>query len=249
RRPWEACGTSGMKLLANGGLNLSELDGWWAEAYTPDVGWALGDRETHAEPEWDAYEADTLYNLLEQQVIPEFYRRGERGIPVQWVSRIRTSMATLAPAFSSNRMLHDYAAQYYIPANNRFRQRIADDATIAKELARWQKELMLHWPAVHMQNLQVESAESDYLLSLHVYLDELSADFVKVEVYADAQGGNDAFCRIMERKSALPGAVNGYIYEATAPADRPADHYTPRLLPDHPHANVPAEEAHIKWYR
>jgi len=88
RRPWEACGTSGMKLLANGGLNLSELDGWWAEAYTPEVGWALGDGQTHAEPEWDAVEADELYGLLEEQIIPEFYHRDERGIPEKWVARI-----------------------------------------------------------------------------------------------------------------------------------------------------------------
>lgn len=76
RRPWEACGTSGMKVLVNGGLNLSELDGWWAEAYTPDVGWALGDGQEHDDdPAWDAVEAEALYDLLEHEVIPEFYRR------------------------------------------------------------------------------------------------------------------------------------------------------------------------------
>ncbi|MCK5189972.1 MAG: alpha-glucan family phosphorylase, partial [Methylococcales bacterium] len=108
RRPWEACGTSGMKILANGGLNLSELDGWWAEAYTPEVGWALGDGQTHDEPGWDAIEAYELYRVLEEQVIPEFYQRDERGIPEKWVTRIRNSMAILAPEFSSNRMLRDY---------------------------------------------------------------------------------------------------------------------------------------------
>ena len=84
RRPWEACGTSGMKVLVNGGLNLSELDGWWAEAYTPDVGWALGDgQEHHDDPAWDAAEADALYDLLEREVIPEFYARDEQGIPTR----------------------------------------------------------------------------------------------------------------------------------------------------------------------
>ena len=78
RRPWEACGTSGMKVLVNGGLNLSELDGWWAEAYSPEVGWAIGDGQEHGEdPGWDAKEADTLYTLLEAEVIPEFYERDE----------------------------------------------------------------------------------------------------------------------------------------------------------------------------
>jgi len=90
RRPWEASGTSGMKVLANGGLNLSELDGWWAEAYTPEVGWALGDGQEHGDdPAWDAAEAEALYALLEQDVIPAFYTRDATGIPTAWVARMR----------------------------------------------------------------------------------------------------------------------------------------------------------------
>jgi hypothetical protein len=102
RRPWEASGTSGMKVLVNGGLNLSELDGWWAEAYTPEVGWALGDGQEHGDdPAWDAVEADALYDLLEREVIPEFYDRDPRGIPTAWVNRMRESMAGLTPRFSA----------------------------------------------------------------------------------------------------------------------------------------------------
>ncbi len=249
RRPWEACGTSGMKLLANGGLNLSELDGWWAEAYTPEVGWALGDGQTHVEPEWDAVEADQLYCLLEEQVVPEFYQRNELGIPEQWVARIRASVATLAPEFSSNRMLRDYVEKYYLPATNLYQQRIANHAAIAKELALWQQQLVQHWSAIYMQNLQVETLDSEYYLCLHVYLDDLSEENVRVEIYADGQGNNEPFCQNMERKSALQGAVNGYVYETSVPADRPADDYTPRLVANHCYAYVPAEESHIKWYR
>ena len=87
RRPWEACGTSGMKVLVNGGINLSELDGWWAEAYMPEVGWALGDGQEHGDdPAWDGAEAQALYDLLERKVIPEFYTRDKKGIPTDWVS-------------------------------------------------------------------------------------------------------------------------------------------------------------------
>jgi starch phosphorylase len=249
RRPWEACGTSGMKLLANGGLNLSELDGWWAEAYTPEVGWALGDGQTHAEPEWDAVEADELYRLLEEQVIPEFYQRNERGIPEKWVSRIRTSVATLAPEYSSNRMLRDYVEKYYLPASNLYHQRVDNQAATAKELALWQQQLEQHWSAIYMQNLQVESSDSGHHLCLHVYLDDLSAEHVRVEVYADRIGSIEPFCQLMERKSALQGAVNGFVFEAIVPGDRPVDDYTPRLVANHSFANIPAEEAHIKWYR
>ena len=99
RRPWEASGTSGMKVLANGGINLSELDGWWAEAYTPEVGWALGDGQEHGDdPAWDAADAEALYELLEQEVIPEFYTRDEQGIPSAWVARMRRKHGAFDPA-------------------------------------------------------------------------------------------------------------------------------------------------------
>ncbi len=104
RRPWEACGTSGMKVLVNGGLNLSELDGWWAEAYSPEVGWAIGDgKDRGDDPSWDAAEADALYALLEGEIGAAFYVRDAHGIPQGWVARMRESMARLTPAFSANR--------------------------------------------------------------------------------------------------------------------------------------------------
>ena len=127
RRPWEASGTSGMKVLVNGGINLSELDGWWAEAYTPEVGWALGDGQEHGDdPAWDAVEADALYDLLEREVIPEFYTRDESGIPTAWVKRMRESMARLTPRFSANRAVREYTEQHYLPAAAAYRLRIAD---------------------------------------------------------------------------------------------------------------------------
>ncbi|MDR3674797.1 MAG: alpha-glucan family phosphorylase, partial [Acidobacteriota bacterium] len=117
RRPWEASGTSGMKVLVNGGINLSELDGWWAEAYTPEVGWALGDGQEHGDdPGWDAVEAEALYNLLEREVVPEFYARNGQGIPTAWVARMRNSMASLTPRFSANRAVCEYTEQHYLPA-------------------------------------------------------------------------------------------------------------------------------------
>jgi starch phosphorylase len=117
RRPWEASGTSGMKVLVNGGLNLSELDGWWAEAYSPEVGWAIGDGREHGDdPSWDAAEAESLYAVLEREVIPEFYARDEHGIPRGWVARMRESMARLTPAFSTNRAVRQYTEEHYLSA-------------------------------------------------------------------------------------------------------------------------------------
>src|SRR5260370_7155038 len=115
RRPWEASGTSGMKVLVNGGLNLSELDGWWAEAYSPEVGWALGDMREHGDdPAWDASEAEALYGLFEREVVPEFYKRDDRGIPRGWVTRMRESMSRLTPLFSSNRVVPQYTQKHYL---------------------------------------------------------------------------------------------------------------------------------------
>jgi len=122
RRPWEASGTSGMKVLVNGGLNLSELDGWWAEAYTPEVGWALGNGLEHDDiAGWDATEAEQLYEVLENEVIPCFYQRDSSGLPREWVGRMRESMGCLTSRFSSNRMLREYTEEYYLPLAETYR--------------------------------------------------------------------------------------------------------------------------------
>ena len=135
RRPWEACGTSGMKVLVNGGLNLSELDGWWAEAYSPEVGWALGDGNEHGDdPAWDAAEADALYEILEQQVVPAFYTRDHSGIPTRWVSTMRESMVRLTPQFSANRAVREYTDNYYVAAATAYRERARDHGASAQSL-------------------------------------------------------------------------------------------------------------------
>ena len=139
RRPWEACGTSGMKVLANGGLNISELDGWWAEAYTPIVGWAIGDGKEHGEDAaWDATEAESLYTLLEQQIVPEFYERDPQGLPSKWLERVRESMATLTPQFSASRAIREYTNDHYLPAAAGYDARAANDGSLGAELLRWQ---------------------------------------------------------------------------------------------------------------
>jgi len=128
RRPWEASGTSDMKVLVNGGLNLSELDGWWAEAYQPDVGWALGDGAEHgSDPAWDRQEAEALYALLKQEVIPAYYERDAQGLPQAWLSFMRESMARLTGQFSTNRMVREYTESYYLPAAAAYREGCSAD--------------------------------------------------------------------------------------------------------------------------
>lgn len=250
RRPWEACGTSGMKVLVNSGLNLSELDGWWAEAYTPEVGWALGDRLEHGDDSaWDAKEADELYRLLEQEVIPAFYDRDERGIPVRWIAKIRASMSRLAPRFSTNRMVREYTERCYLPAAENYRRRAADKGALARKIEQWQVSLENHWSDVHFGNRYLQDAGERYTIRVQVYLGGLNPEAVAVELYADA-GADAERARVpMERREAISGAVNGWIYQATVRKNRPADDYTPRVVPHCPDAFIPLEARQILWFR
>ena len=250
RRPWEACGTSGMKVLVNGGLNLSELDGWWAEAYTPEVGWALGDGQEHGDdPAWDAAEAEELYRLLEQEVVPAFYTRDQDGIPTAWLARMRESMARLTPQFSSNRALRQYTEQYYLPMATAYRQRAEAGGALGTQLLCWQRTLAQHWPKLHFGDVLVERVGDQYLFRVQVYLDDLPPEAVQVELYADPMADKPPVRRAMSRSHPLIGALHGYLYSACVPASRPVHHYTPRIVPHHAAAAVPLEAAQILWQR
>jgi starch phosphorylase len=250
RRPWEASGTSGMKVLVNGGLNLSELDGWWAEAYAPEVGWALGDGQEHGDdPAWDAAEAAALFTLLEQEVIPAFYSRDANGIPTAWVARMRESMAQLTARFDANRTVREYTEQFYLPAAAAYRQRAADKGRLGAHILDWQRAVAQHWAAVYFGPLQVETAAEQHVFQLPVYVGELDPDTIRVELYADPEHGGAALRQVMTRGVPLAGATNGYMFSACVPACRPAAAYTPRLIPYHPEAAVPLEAAQILWQR
>jgi len=248
RRPWEACGTSGMKVVVNGALNLSELDGWWAEAYSPDVGWALGDGAEHGEdPAWDAAEADALYSLLEREIVPKFYNCDERGIPTSWVARMRESMARLTPNFSSNRTVRQYTEEHYLPAAAAFCERAAGGGEPALQLVEWERSVRLHWPALRFGSVSVEKEGDQLAFAVQVYLDELDPESVSVELYADSSDG--PFQKKMDRGEALIGSAHGYTYWARVPANRDAADYTPRLVPSRAGAAVPLEANQILWQR
>ena len=250
RRPWEACGTSGMKVLVNGGINISELDGWWAEAYTPEVGWALGDGMEHDhDPAWDAAEAEELYALLEQQVIPEFYSRDAAGIPTSWVARIRESMARLTPRFSANRAVIEYTEQYYIPASETYSERAAGKCITGVQLVSWKHTLEKKWANLRFGEVKVETTEEQHVFAIPVYLDGLDPDDVRVELYADGVDGGGPVTQSMILGQQLVGAEHGYIFNAQIPAARPATDYTARIRPYHPCVSVPLESSLILWQR
>lgn len=249
RRPWEACGTSGMKVLVNGGINLSELDGWWAEAYTPEVGWALGDGKEHGDdPSWDAFEAEALYELLEKEVISEFYNRDPDGIPVAWIARIRESMARLTPRFSANRVVREYTGQYYIPLAIAYSERAADKGAMSVRMVNWRRALEENWSDLRFGEVKIASDAEKHLFEVQVYLNGLDPNAVLVELYADGVNGGDPVRQEMIRGQQLAGA-NGYIYRSSVPAIRPATDYTARVIPHCPGVAIPLEAARILWQR
>jgi glycogen phosphorylase len=250
RRPWEACGTSGMKVLVNGGINLSELDGWWAEAYTPEVGWALGDGQEHDhDPSQDAAEAEALYDLLENELIPEFYTRDEQGVPIAWVNRMRESMARLTPRFSTNRAVCEYTEQHYLPMATSYLARAADKGSMGVKLVNWCQLLEQQWNGLHFGELKLETAGEQHIFEVQVYLDGFDPTEIRVELYANGVDGSAAERVEMQRVLQLVGVLNGYAYHAEVPATRPATDYTARLIAQHDALAVPLEEAHILWQR
>jgi glycogen phosphorylase len=250
RRPWEASGTSGMKVLVNGGINLSELDGWWAEAYTPEVGWALGDGEEHGDDAaWDAAEAETLYNLLEHEVVAEFYSRDEQGIPLAWVSRMRNSMAQLTAQFSTNRTVREYTERYYLPAATAYRARAARSGEFGARIAHWRRALDQKWATLRFGDLRTDTVDEQYVFEAEVYLGELGPDDVRIELYADGIGKDGPLCQPMRRVEQAAGTDGRYVFTGSVPAVRPLADFTARLLPRHAGASVPLEAPHILWQR
>lgn len=251
RRPWEASGTSGMKVLVSGGLNLSELDGWWAEAFQPEVGWALGDGAEHGEdPEWDRIEAEALYRLLEQEVVPTFYDRDAEGLPQAWLARMRESMARLTGCFSTNRMVREYTETYYLAAANAYRARRAHGGKLTREIQDWLALSYQHWGQVRIVETRREQSGDGVRISAQVYLDDLDPDSIRVELYADpATQGRDPERIPLRRGRALPAAGVAYEYEVDIPLQRPAEHYSVRVLPFHPEVRWPLETGLICWER
>ena len=250
RRPWEACGTSGMKVLVNGGINLSELDGWWAEAYTPEVGWALGDGQEHDDdPVWDAIEAEALYDLLEHEVIPEFYTRDEQGIPSAWVTRMRESMARLTPRFSTNRVVREYIEQHYLPAASAYLERAVDKGAIGVQVVNWLHALEQKWAAVRFGEVKIETDGERHVFDVRVCLNDLDPEAVRVELCADGINDTGPVRLEMTHVRNRAGAAGGFVYRASVPATRPASDYAARVIPYRPGVSVPLEAAQILWQR
>ncbi len=245
RRPLEACGTSGMKAMCNGVLNLSTLDGWWDEAWRPDngVGWAIGQGEEYEDLAYqDFVESQTTYNVIENEIVPTFYERGHGNLPRNWISKMKMTISTLSPVFNAHRMVEDYARTAYVPALENYNRLVADAFKGAGELAAWRVDMMTKWSELDIRN--VHSAEPSQLfvgdgveVAAEIYLNGIRPEDVEVQIYA---GRLDYEGKFAARETAVmraTGDVDGDWHAfrgMISPTAAGRFGYTVRILPHHP---------------
>lgn len=254
RRPLEASGTSGMKVLINGGLNFSILDGWWDEAYLPDNGWAIGGAlQFGNDSQQDESDARMLFDVLEHQIVPLYYRRDENGIPSAWMQKVKSSIAGLVPRFAARRMVKEYWEDFYSRALERCAMMELDNAAGARELARWKRHVESHWHEVRVLNVETEPAfnlhpGSSVKVRAEVALGGLLPDDVEVQIcYGEDQGkGELSLSGYSRLEHSSDGTTHVYTGSWTAP-ENGVYGFTVRIVPSHPFLGNPLRMGIVRW--
>lgn len=256
RRPWEACGTSGMKAVPNGGLHLSVLDGWWAEAYRPGVGWAIGEGQEFVHADYqDEVDAESLYSLLENEVVPLFYERDADGLPRGWIAMMKNSIRVLSPVFSAERMLKQYTERFYLPMGERYQRVCAGGLAKAKQLATWRERVREAWPAVRISAVEVEGSRElmvgqTFEVKARIFLGALDPADVSVEAYVSGLRPDGT----LKDGHAVPLQWAGFsegehLYRGCITAKRAGlQGFAVRVLPYHEDLLIPNELPLIAWH-
>ena len=251
----EACGTSGMKVPPNGGINLSIRDGWWAEAYDGENGWAIGDDRDYNNDEYhDFVESEAIYDLLEQEIVPLFYDRGAAGVPRRWIAKVKTSMRSLLPRFNTNRMVREYT-DLYRAALSRWSHLIENDCAVAKDLAAWRASLSRQWEQIRVESVE-SSGNCEYRVgsafdvTAEVFLGDVAPDQVEVQLYHGRVNGSDHLVdgqviRMEPQGDAAEGRHRFVGKVACATTGHRG--YTVRILPYHPDLGCPHCTGLIRW--
>jgi starch phosphorylase len=252
QRPKEASGTSGMKVVPNGGLNCSVLDGWWAEGYRPGLGWAIGNGE-----DWDAsrdaVEANVLYDLLETQIVPIFYERDPRGVPHEWVAMMKQSMKLLTAQYSTDRMVVEYVDRFYLPTARRVRARLGGDLATAEALVAWKKKVQRCWHQLRVLDIHSSPSEArigePYVINARLRLGELAPEDVDVQLYHGALDARDEIHDAATVSMEHVGfAEDVHSYTCRVPFKTSGRYgYTVRVIPNHSDVLIPNELEIIRW--
>jgi starch phosphorylase len=258
RRPLEASGTSGMKATANGVLNCSILDGWWDEAYQKNnsVGYAIGKGEEYDDLAYqDFVESQTLFNVLENDIVPDFYDRGHGNLPRGFIRRMKKSVAELGPVFNTHRMVEEYTSTAYLPAFRNFNLLKENEYAKAHELSAWRMEIMTNWSKLEIRNVQVEAPDMLFVgepivIQAEVYLNGLSAEDVQLQIYSGPLTHDGEFAKrrtsIMKAEETTEDDWTIYRGES-APMEAGRFGFTLRILPHHPLLLDPHSLGVIKW--
>ncbi|MDQ6861370.1 MAG: alpha-glucan family phosphorylase [Verrucomicrobiota bacterium] len=260
-RPLEASGTSGMKLPPNGGLNLSVLDGWWCESYNGKNGWAIGAEIEDGTAEFQsAVDTASLYQLLENQIIPLYYAKPDGKLPLAWLQLMRESIRSVTPVFNTHRMVKEYAERLYIPAANAHQELARNNGQPANELSQWKTRMRKDWPQVQIYDVQVGNENRHNILvgdalqvSAKIHLGAVDPEHVCVEAYYGEPGSDDisnvAHPAVTVLDRAQHASGNGhYVYEGSVPASESGTYaFSIRVVPRHPHLMQAHELRLITW--
>jgi starch phosphorylase len=257
-RPLEASGTSGMKLTPNGGLNLSVLDGWWSESYNGNNGWAIGAEIQNGTVEFqNEVDASSLYQLLENQIVPLYYAKPDGKLPLAWLQLMRESIRSVTPIFNTHRMVKEYTERLYTPAAQACEEFARDDCRAATQLSQWKAQMRKDWPQVNIADVQVGNQDRQNIfvgeslqVSARVHLGAVDPQHVRVEAYhgeTENGGVKNPVVTILDQSERADGDGN-YIYRGSVPGTESGTYgFSVRVVPIHPHLMQTHELRLITW--